>query len=140
MQASSGVPSASWQPSASGQAPASQAAQAQAAAQDQLNQSQSLKLALRQPRIRPNYSTNHIPPAPIPKVPTPIEHFSPDAHPTDPFRTQHKLYYLDLLFKSIDVTDIELQLSANVTALTEDLEFLVEKLLMYMTLKEYVQQ
>ena len=95
MQASSGVPSASWQPSASGQAPASQAAQAQAALQDQLNQSQSLNLALRQPRIRPNYPTNHVPPAPIPKVPTPIEHFSPDAHPTDPFRTQHQRRMMD---------------------------------------------
>ena len=95
MQASSGVPSASWQPSASGQAPASQAAQAQAAAQDQLNQSQSLNLALRQPRSRPIYPTNQIPPAPILKVPTPIEHFSPDAHPTDPFQTQHQRRMMD---------------------------------------------
>ena len=79
----------------SGQAPASQAAQAQAAAQDQLNQSQSLNLALRQPRIRPNYSTNHVPPAPTPKVPTPIEHFSPDAHPADSFRTQHQRRMMD---------------------------------------------
>ncbi|KAK0511347.1 hypothetical protein JMJ35_005920 [Cladonia borealis] len=95
MQATSGLPSASWQPSASGQAPASQAAQAQAALQDQLNQSQSLNLALRQPRIVPNHPKNHIPPAPTPKAPTPIELFSPDAHPTDPFRTQHQRGMMD---------------------------------------------
>ena len=96
MQATSGVfPSASWQSSASGQAPASQAAQAQAALQSQLNQSQSLNLALRQPRILPTYPTNHIPLAPAPEVPPPIEHFSPDAHPTDPFRTQHQRQMMD---------------------------------------------
>ena len=95
MQATSGLPSASWQPSASGQAPASQAAQAQAALQDQLNQSQSLNLALRQPRIVPKHPKNHIPPAPTLKAPTTIEHFSPDAHPTDPFRTQHQRGMMD---------------------------------------------
>lgn len=98
MQATTRVPSAS-QPSASGQtsgqAPASQAAQAQAAAQHQLNQSQSLNLALRQPRIRPRYSKKHIPPAPTPKVLPPIKHLSPDAHPTDPIQTQHQRRMMD---------------------------------------------
>ena len=96
MQATSGVfLSASWQSSASGQAPASQATQAQAALQDQLNHSQSLNLALRQPRILPIYPTNHIPLAPTPEALISIEHFSPDAHPTDPFRTQHQRQMMD---------------------------------------------
>ena len=101
MQATSGSPSASRQPSLSGRPPASQAAQAQADAQDQLDQSQSLNLALRQQPPFPfpfpsRYrATSSIPSAPIPKIPTPIEHFSPDAHPADPFRTQHQRRMMD---------------------------------------------
>lgn len=100
MQGTSGSPSASWQRPASGP-PASQAAQAQADAQDQLAQSQSLNLALRPPPPPfpfpfPRYSaTSSIPSAPIPKPLTLIEQFSPDAHPADPFRTQHQRRMMD---------------------------------------------
>lgn len=95
MQATSGAPSSSLQASGHVQVPCSQAAQAQAAAQDQLDRSQSLKLALRQPKIRPYRKKGQLPPTPVLKVPTPIEHFSPDAHPGDPFRTQHQRRMMD---------------------------------------------
>ena len=80
------------QPSSS--PPASQAAQAQANAQEKLDQSQSLNLALRQPKFRARYTTI-IPPEPTPQVPVPIEQFRPDAHPADPIRTQHQRRMMD---------------------------------------------
>ena len=73
---------------------ASQAAQAQADAQERLDQSQSLNLALRQPRFSSTIP-HTIPPDPIPQVPTPIEQFRPDAHPADPIRTQHQRRMMD---------------------------------------------
>ena len=95
MQARSGF-SASQQPTASGQPSASQAAQAQAAAQDQLDRSQSLNLALRQPPFRRKYTAaSSIPATPIPKPLTSIEHFQPNAHPADPLRTLHQRRMMD---------------------------------------------
>ena len=96
MQATSGSPLGPSQPSASGQ-PASQAAQAQADAEEQLAQSQSLNIALRRrPFIGKHITASTpIPPAPILKPLTPIEHFRSDAHPADPFRTQHQRRMMD---------------------------------------------
>ena len=96
MQSTSGSPSASRQPSTCGQPPASQAAQAQADAEEQLAQSQSLNVILRRRPFRPRYTaSSSIPSPPIPKTPTPIEHFRPDAHPADSFRTQHQRRMMD---------------------------------------------
>ena len=81
---------------ASGQRPASQAALAQADAEEQLAQSQSLNVILRRRPFRPKYTaSSSIPSPPIPKPLTPIEHFHPDAHPEDPFRTQHQRRMMD---------------------------------------------